>query len=79
MLSIMNIQFGKNKNNTNKVKKVYNQGTIITACEFLRSSSFVLKNKNKNADDNNEKNINYNSNRTKKEIKQYSNSDWDVL
>ena len=27
----MNIQFGKNKNNTNKVKKVYNQGTIITA------------------------------------------------
>ena len=27
----MNIQFGKNKNNTNKVKKIYNQGTIITA------------------------------------------------
>ena len=43
--------------------------SIFTACEFLRSSSFVLKNKNKNADDNNEKNINYNSNRTKKEIR----------
>lgn len=27
----MNIQFGKNKNNTNKVKKIYNKGTIITA------------------------------------------------
>ena len=27
----MNIQFGKNKNNTNKVKKIYNQGDIITA------------------------------------------------
>ena len=43
--------------------------SIFTACEFLRSSSFVLKNKNKIADDNNEKNINYNSNRTKKEIR----------
>ena len=27
----MNIQFGNNKNNTNKVKKIYNQGNIITA------------------------------------------------
>ena len=26
----MNIQFGKNKNNTNKVKKIYNKGNIIT-------------------------------------------------
>ena len=31
MLSIINIQFGKNKNNMNKIKKVYNQGNIITA------------------------------------------------
>ena len=31
MLSIMNIQFGNNKNNTDKVKKIYNQGNIITA------------------------------------------------
>ena len=30
MLSIINIQFGKNKNNTNKIKKVYNQGSIMT-------------------------------------------------
>ena len=27
----MNIQFGRSKNNTNKVKKIYNKGTIITA------------------------------------------------
>ena len=26
----MNLQFGKNKNNMNKIKKVYNQGNIIT-------------------------------------------------
>ena len=31
MLNIINIQFGNSKNNTNKVKKVYNQGNIITA------------------------------------------------
>ena len=31
MLSIMNIQFGKNKNDINKIKKVYNKGDIITA------------------------------------------------
>ena len=43
--------------------------SIFTACEFLRSSSFVLKNKNKNANDNSEKNINYNSNRNKKDVK----------
>jgi hypothetical protein len=27
----MNIQFGNNKNNTNRIKKIYNQGDIITA------------------------------------------------
>lgn len=31
MLNIINIQFGNSKNNTNKVKKVYNKGNIITA------------------------------------------------
>ena len=31
MLNILNIQFGRNKNNTDKVKKIYNQGNIITA------------------------------------------------
>ena len=48
------------------------QMSIFTACEFLRSSSFVHKNQNKNGNDNNENNekkIKYNSNKTNKEIK----------
>ena len=48
------------------------QMSIFTACEFLRSSSFVHKNQNKNGNDNNdnnEKKINYNSNKTNKEMK----------
>ena len=48
------------------------QMSIFTACEFLRSSSFVHKNQNKNGNDNNdnnEKKIKYNSNKTNKEMK----------
>ena len=41
MINILNIQFGKSKNNTNKVKTIYNQGDIITARP--RTANFPYK------------------------------------